>query len=41
MIGKKLDRLIADLETEVKRTDATFDTLFTNLDEEVILNGNI
>lgn len=38
---EKLDRLIADLETEVKRTDATFDTLFTNLDEEVILNGNI
>lgn len=37
----KIDKLIADLETEAKRTDAAFDTLFTNLDEEVILNGNI
>lgn len=39
--SKKIDQLIADLETEVKRTDATFDTLFTNLDMEVVLNGNI
>lgn len=38
---KKIDQLIADLETDAKRTDACFDTLFTNLDEEVILNGNI
>lgn len=38
---KKVDQLIADLETEVKRTDACFDTLFTNLDQDVILNGNI
>lgn len=37
----KIEQLIADLEVEAKRTDATFDTLFTNLDEEVILNGNI
>lgn len=37
----KIDQLIADLETEVKRTNATFDTLFTNLDEKVVLNGNI
>lgn len=37
----KVNKLIADLEVNAKRTDATFDTLFTNLDEEVILNGNI
>ncbi len=36
-----LEKLIADLETESKRTDATYDTLFTNLNEDVILNGNI
>jgi hypothetical protein len=36
-----LDQLIADLEVNAKRTDASFDTLFTNLDEEVVLNGNI
>ena len=41
LVMEKINRLIADLETEVKRTDATFDTLFTNLDEDVILNGNI
>lgn len=38
---KKVDQLIADLETEVKRTDICFDTLFTNLDQDVIPNGNI
>lgn len=37
----KVNKLIADLEVNAKRTDATFETLFTNLDEEVILNGNI
>lgn len=37
----RIDQLIADIETEARRTDAAFDTLFTNLDEEVILNGNI
>lgn len=39
--SRKLDKLVADLESEVKRIDASFDTLFTNMDEEVILNGNI
>lgn len=39
--GTKLETLIADLETNIKRTDASFDTLFTTLDEEVIINGNI
>lgn len=39
--SRKLDQLIADLETVAKRGDASFDTLFTNLDTEVILNGNI
>lgn len=38
---RRLDQLIADLETVARRGDATFDTLFTNLDEEVSLNGNI
>lgn len=37
----ELDQLITDLEVNAKRTDASFDTLFTNLDEEVVLNGNI
>lgn len=36
-----LEGLIADLETTTRRTDAAFDTLFTDLDEEVVLNGNI
>ena len=30
-----LQKLIADLEVNTKRTDSTFDTLFTNLDSEV------
>lgn len=38
---KTAEKAIADFESEIKRIDATFDTLFTNLDEEVILNGNI
>lgn len=39
--SRKIDQLIADLETVAKRGDASFDTLFTNLDEEVVLNGNV
>lgn len=31
-----LKQLIADLEVNTKRTDSTFDTLFTNLDSEVV-----
>lgn len=31
-----LKQLIADLEVNSKRTDSTFDTLFTNLDSEVV-----
>lgn len=31
----KIDRLIADLETNSKRTDSAFDTLFTNLDKDI------
>ena len=31
-----LKQLIADLEVNAKRTDSTFDTLFTNLDSEVV-----
>lgn len=31
-----LKKLIADLEVNAKRTDSTFDTLFTNLDSEVV-----
>lgn len=38
---KKVEQLIADLETVAKRGDASFDTLFKNLDQEVLLNGNI
>ena len=36
-----LESLIADLEVTAKRGDAAFDTLFTNLDQEVVINGNI
>lgn len=32
----KLEQLIADLEVNSKRTDSMFDTLFTNLDSEVV-----
>lgn len=32
----KIQQLIADLEKEVKRTDSAFDTLYTNLDSEVV-----
>lgn len=31
-----LKQLIADLEINAKRTDSTFDTLFTNLDSDVV-----
>lgn len=31
-----LKQLIADLEVNAKRTDSTFDTLFTNLDSDVV-----
>ena len=31
-----LKQLIADLEVNAKRTDSTFDTLFTNLDSEIV-----
>ncbi len=37
----RTQQLIADLEINAHRTDAAFDTLFTNLDEEVTLNANI
>lgn len=36
-----VEQLIADLETVARRGDASFDTLFTNMNEEVIQNGNI
>lgn len=32
---EKIDSLIADLEVNSKRTDSTFDTLFTNLDSPI------
>lgn len=31
----KLEQAIADLETVVERSDLCYNTLFTNLDEEV------
>ena len=34
-VKKQLIELIADLEVNAKRTDSTFDTLFTNLDKDV------
>ena len=37
----KEQQFVSDFEAMIKRVDATFDTLFTNLDEEVVLNGNI
>lgn len=33
--SQPLKKLIADLEVNTKRTDASYDTLFTNLDQEV------
>lgn len=33
-----IEQLIADLETNAKRTDAAYDTLFTNLNQEVNQN---
>ena len=38
---RNAERAIADFESEINRIDAAFDTLFTNIDEEVVLNGNI
>ena len=37
----KLDNLVADLEVTARRGDASFDTLFTNLDQEVNVNANL
>lgn len=37
----KLDKLVADLEVTARRGDASFDTLFTNLDQEVNVNANL
>ena len=34
--SESLKQLIADLEVNTKRTDSTFDTLFTNLDSKVV-----
>jgi len=34
-----LKQLIADLEVNSKRTDSTFDTLFTNLDQKITKDG--
>lgn len=34
-----LKQLIADLEVNAKRTDSTFDTLFTNLDQTITKDG--
>lgn len=34
-----LKKLIADLEVNAKRTDAAYDTLFTNLTEDVTIDG--
>lgn len=34
-VSARVDRLIADLEVNSKRTDSTFDTLYTNLDSPV------
>lgn len=39
--NQNVAQLVTDLEVDARRTDACFDTLFTNLDEEVVLNGNI
>lgn len=38
---KKAEQFLADFESEIKRIDASYDTLFTNIDEEVVMNGNI
>ena len=34
------EQFVRDLETATKRSDAAYDTLFTNLTEEVIINGS-
>lgn len=38
--SQTLAQLIADLETSTKRTDAVYDTVFTNMNQEVTRNGN-
>lgn len=35
----KINQLIADLEVNAKRTDSCFDTLYTNLDSEIVRDG--
>ena len=37
--SSSLKQLIADLEVNSKRTDSTFDTLFTNLDQTITKDG--
>lgn len=37
---KKFEKLIADLEVNSKRTDSCFDTLYTNLDQDVSRAGD-
>lgn len=37
---KQVEQLIADLEVNAKRTDSTFDTLFTNIDHELSKAGD-
>lgn len=39
-VKKQLLALVADLETNSKRTDATFDTLYTNLDKDISKAGD-
>lgn len=36
-----VEQLIKDLESTTRRTDMVFDTLYTNLDEEVTQNGTV
>lgn len=37
----KFEQLLADIESTTKRTDATYDTLFTNVNQEVKQSGNL
>ena len=37
---KKFEKLIADLEVNSKRTDSAFDTLFTNIDQDLSKAGD-
>ncbi len=36
---EKIDTLIADLEVNARRTDAVFNTLYTDLDKEIVQGG--